>query len=352
MTDPPTVSIIVPAHQAARTLPACLASAHRQTYRPVEVLVVDDASTDDTAAVAVAAGATLVRHPGNRGVSAARNTGVAASHGEILFFLDADVALEPDAVAAAVRTLTADPSCGCVYGVYASRPLFDDGPVERYRVLHLHSALTRAAGEVDSAVFALAAMPRAVFDELGPFDEKLRAAEDDEYSERLLARHRIRLTTRMVGRHDDAARLVALLAEQFRRAQLMPFSARNRFRRRALRLNPAHGVLAAALAAGTAVPALFWPPLAVVPLACLAVFAAADPALVRNLRREYGTGFLAYALGLHLLVNLAMVAGAATGWVRAAVDPRFGPTHRRARSGHSPPPAHPAPAARSVEEGR
>jgi hypothetical protein len=240
------------------------------------------------------------------------------------------VALAPDVLAAAVRLLAADPECGCVYGLYAGEPLVDDGPVEWYRTLHLHSALRRAVGRVDSAVFALAALPRAVFDRVGPFDERLRSAEDDEYSERLLAaRYGIRLTAAMAGRHDEADRLLPLLAEQYGRAQLMRFSVRNRLRPRALRLNPAGGILAAALSVpALALPLLWWPLLAV-PLGCLAVFAAADPAFVRLVLRERGAAFLGFALGVHLLVNLALVAGAATGWLRAAIDPGFGPSRRR-----------------------
>ncbi|HEY0700498.1 MAG TPA: glycosyltransferase [Micromonospora sp.] len=329
MTAHPTVSVVIPAYNAAKTLRACLASVYAQTHPVAEVVVVDDASTDTTRAIAAGFPCTLVAQPVNRGVSAARNTGVATSHGDVVFFLDSDVALAPDAVAAAVGHLVADPTLGCVYGIYDREPLIDDGPVERYRILHLHSALTRAVGRLDTAVFALAALPRAVLDAVGPFDENLRAAEDDDYSERLLGRYGILLTADVVGRHDEADRLLPLLAEQYHRAQLLRFSARNRFRPAALKLNPAPGVLAAALAVATAPAALLWPPLAALPLGFLAVFAAADPPLVRLIHLERGTAFLVRALGVHLLVNLALVAGAATGWLRAAVDPRFGPTHRR-----------------------
>ncbi|WP_431934534.1 glycosyltransferase family 2 protein [Micromonospora sp. RP3T] len=329
MSRTPTVSVVIPVWNATKTLRHCLDAVAAQTHPPVEVLVVDDGSTDGSAAVAAAAGVRVLVQPVNGGVSAARNAGVAASRGEVVFFVDSDVALAPDAIANALAVLAADPDCGCVHGVYAPEPLIDDGPVERYRVLHLHSALTRAVGPIDTAVFALAAVPRAVLRDLGPFDENLRSAEDDEYSERLLTRYRIRLTDTVVGRHDEADRLLPLLAEQYRRAQLLRWSLRNRYRRRGLALNRTLGVLAAGLAVLTLPAALLGPYGAGVPVLCLAVFAAADPPLVGALRRG-GGAFLVRALGIHLLVNVALITGAAVGLVRSLVDPSFGPSSRAA----------------------
>lgn len=331
----PTVSVIIPCHNAEKTLRACLESVFAQDRRPAEVVVVDDASTDSSPAIAREFPCRLVEQETNGGPSAARNTGVAASRGEVLFFLDSDVALAPTAIGTAVSLLTADPGCGCVYGVYAAEPLIDDGAVERYRTLHLHHALTRGAGETKSAIFALAAVPRRVFDEIGPFDENLRSAEDDEYSERLLAAYRIRLSGAVVGWHDDADRLLPLLAEQFRRAQLMRFSSRNRLRRGSLKINRTGGVLAAALTVATLPAGLLAPSLRLLPALFLALFAVADPALSRFVLREKGPGFLVYFTGVHFLTHAALLTGAGVGWVRAVVDPSFGPSRRGAR-------AHPA----------
>ncbi|GIH25179.1 hypothetical protein Aph01nite_34890 [Acrocarpospora phusangensis] len=320
------VSIVIPAHNAAKTLRLCLESALAQTHRPLEVIVVDDASTDRTREIAAGFPCRVLAQPYNQGVSAARNAGAAASGGEVLFFLDSDVGLAPDAVAAAVRLLADDPDCGCVYGVYAKEPLIPDGPVEVYRTLHLHHALSRGAGLTATAVFALAALPRRVFEQVGPFDPKLRSAEDDEYSERLLARHRIRLSGEITGRHDEADRLLPLLAEQYRRAQLLRFSARNRLRPGALKVNRVGGVLAAALTLAS-LPLLpfgvLWPT-----GLFLGLFAVADPGLARFVLRERGPGFLLYFVAVHFLAHTAQLSGAAVGGLRAALDSSFGPTRR------------------------
>jgi len=323
-----SVSVIIPCYNAEKTLRACLESVFAQSYQPLEVIVVDDASTDSTARIAKEFACTLIEQPVNGGVSAARNAGVAASDSDILFFLDSDVALAASAVQGAVRVLD-DPGCGCVFGVYAKEPLIDDGLVERYRTLHLHHVLSRAVGLTKTAVFALAGMPRRVFDEIGPFDENLRSGEDDDYSERLLTRYRIRLTKDVAGWHDEADRLLPLLAEQYRRAQVLPFMARNRLRRGALTVNRSTGVLAAALTVATVPPALLRPALRALPMVAFAAFAVADPPLARFVLREKGPCFLIFFTVVHFLTHVALLSGAAVGWARAALDPAFGPTHRR-----------------------
>jgi cellulose synthase/poly-beta-1,6-N-acetylglucosamine synthase-like glycosyltransferase len=85
------VCVVIPAHNRAHQLPRCLASVWAQHPRgPEEVIVVDDHSTDDTAAVAASLGARVIRHSENRGASAARNTAIAASNCAWLAFLDSD----------------------------------------------------------------------------------------------------------------------------------------------------------------------------------------------------------------------------------------------------------------------
>jgi GT2 family glycosyltransferase len=315
----PLVSVIVPCYNAEKTLRACLRSASAQSYPAIEIVVVDDKSSDRSRAIAREFRCTLIERPRNEGVSAARNAGAAASRGAVFFFLDSDVALDSDAVRNAVRLLREHPGCGCVYGVYATEPLVDDGPVETYRTLHLHHVLARAAGQTATAVFALAAVPRRVFETAGPFNQNLRSAEDDEYSERLLAHgYQIRLSRTVTGRHDEADRLLPLLAEQFQRAQLLRLAARNRLRRGSLKVTRASSLLAAALAVATVplVSVQAW--LLAVPLAFLAAFACTDLPLSRFVLRERGVRFLVFFTIVHFLVHVTLIAGAGTGVIRAA----------------------------------
>lgn len=87
----PRVSVVVASYNGARTLPECLASLQRLQYPDYEVILVDDGSTDETPAVADRfPGVRVLRHAQNLGLSAARNTGIAAATGEIIAFTDAD----------------------------------------------------------------------------------------------------------------------------------------------------------------------------------------------------------------------------------------------------------------------
>jgi glycosyltransferase involved in cell wall biosynthesis len=307
--------VVIPAHNSARTLAACLDSVYAQSCPIHEVIVVDDGSTDATARIARGYPCTLIRHDPNRGVSAARNTGIAAATGDILFFLDSDEALTPDSVANALRILDADPECGCVHGVIAPEPLFDDGPVEHYKVLHAHWWRLRGVGEVETAFFAQAAVRREVFEQLGGFDERLRDSEDLEFSDRLAPHWKIVLTDRIVARHDEEDRLGALLGETFRRALLLVpalRSARRGGRRNLTANSPASVASAAALFAS--LPLVVWLP--ALPAVALLAFCAANLGLLRFVARRRGARFLPFFVGVHLATHAALLSGAALGALR------------------------------------
>lgn len=111
----PLVSVVIPCFNQAHFVAFAIASALGQEYRPLEVLVVDDGSTDDTANVAISNGAELVQTP-HGGVSSARNHGLAHARGEFIVFLDADDELLPKAVESSVAELQRHPRAGCVVG--------------------------------------------------------------------------------------------------------------------------------------------------------------------------------------------------------------------------------------------
>jgi glycosyltransferase involved in cell wall biosynthesis len=99
------VTVIVPAFNAAAFLPVTLQSLQQQTTPAEQVILVDDGSTDDTAAIAEAQGATVIRQQ-RRGPGAARNRGLAAATTEFVAFLDADDWYVPDKIERGVTVLT------------------------------------------------------------------------------------------------------------------------------------------------------------------------------------------------------------------------------------------------------
>ena len=107
------VSVVIPCRNHAHYLRAALASVAAQTFAPIETIVVDDGSTDDTAAVAARGGATVLRQAGH-GVNAARNAGLRHAHGDLVILLDADDELEADAVEAGAGALGQHPTAWMV----------------------------------------------------------------------------------------------------------------------------------------------------------------------------------------------------------------------------------------------
>jgi len=115
--DVPRVTVIVPAFNAEATLGACLDSLQRQTLSPVEIIVVDDASTDTTVWKAAEKGVRILRMLGNGGPGLARNAGAAAASGNILAFIDSDCVAQSDWLEYMVSVLTRE-RLGAVTGGY------------------------------------------------------------------------------------------------------------------------------------------------------------------------------------------------------------------------------------------
>ncbi|MCL2464087.1 MAG: glycosyltransferase family 2 protein [Micrococcales bacterium] len=112
----PTVSVVVPAYNEAELLPACLASLAAQDYPGrIEVIVVDNASTDQTARVAGELGAVVLHEP-QPGVCYARQRGTLAASGDIIVSTDADTAFSPGWLTGIVAALTQDPARAAVAG--------------------------------------------------------------------------------------------------------------------------------------------------------------------------------------------------------------------------------------------
>jgi hypothetical protein len=180
----PAFSIVVPAYNAAATLPATLASIRAQQDPDHEVIVVDDGSADDTGDVAERLGATLVRQA-NSGPAAARNNGVRAARGRWLAFVDADDWLMPSYLVRMRGLLESRPGVGLAYCDAWS---YDEASGR----VHRRSAMgpyRPAVPPTDPEAFFLAllrtnfvyvaaAAPRAVIEDLGGFDESLLGTED------------------------------------------------------------------------------------------------------------------------------------------------------------------------------
>jgi glycosyltransferase involved in cell wall biosynthesis len=108
----PLVSVIIPVYNGARFLRAALESVFAQTYRPIEVIVVDDGSTDDGGGIAQSFPDVRYMRQENQGVAAARNNGIEAARGEFFAFLDHDDLWTPEKVRVQIEHLLNHPEVG------------------------------------------------------------------------------------------------------------------------------------------------------------------------------------------------------------------------------------------------
>lgn len=109
----PDLTVVIASLNGARGVDRCLRALAAQSIRPrLEILVIDDGSTDDTVSVARAHGVTVLSHPSNLGIAAARNTGLNAASADVVAFLDDDCEPEPEWARQLLSGYTADDVAG------------------------------------------------------------------------------------------------------------------------------------------------------------------------------------------------------------------------------------------------
>jgi glycosyltransferase involved in cell wall biosynthesis len=213
----PDVSVVVPAHRAAATLPACLRSlTNQQCSVTYEVIVVDDGSDDGTSESALRFDVRVLRSS-RQGPAAARNLGASRARGRILLFTDADCQPRFDWIEEMLKPL-ADPDVAAVKGAYRS---FQKELVARFVQLDREQRYRRTRGYpyVDSLFTNAAAIRRPVFEDVGGFDTALKVHEDTDLSFRLRRRgHHIRFNPHAIVYHHHPTTLRRYLKVQMLRA--------------------------------------------------------------------------------------------------------------------------------------
>jgi GT2 family glycosyltransferase len=183
----PFVSIVVPVRNGERTLRDCLVSILRTDYRDDrrEIVVVDNGSSDATAQIVRRFPVRYVLEQ-RRGLSEARNRGIAESGGEILVFTDADCVVTTSWLRELVRGFEESPGAAVVAGDVLAFPA--GTPVERYLALRKPSYMSWSRAQKHTWFqFGNAAVRRRTFDSVGRFDTRFRGGcEDIDFSWRLL----------------------------------------------------------------------------------------------------------------------------------------------------------------------
>jgi len=173
----PTISVIIPVYNGERFLAEAIQSVLDQTLPPDEIIVVDDGSTDGSAAIVTGMARTSLspihyRYQENQGPAAARNCALTVATGAMIAFMDADDLWLPDKSRQQTAVLATHPAAGVAWGDAIT---FGGASVEE----------ARAVGKVIPAhpMFLLQSMlfRRTVLDQVGAFDEQLRVGEDVDW---------------------------------------------------------------------------------------------------------------------------------------------------------------------------
>ena len=181
-----SATIIIPAFNAEAIIERSLQSIAALAAPGIEIVVVDDGSTDATAALCAKYPVSLVRLAANRGPAHARNFAARTAAGDLLVFLDADTCLATGGLDRIVAAFDADPSLDALVGAYDDQPAAP-GFVSQFRNL-LHCFVHRTARRDGSTFWSgCGAIRRSTFLEHGGFDEGYRRAsiEDLELGYRL-----------------------------------------------------------------------------------------------------------------------------------------------------------------------
>jgi glycosyltransferase involved in cell wall biosynthesis len=328
---PPGISVVIPVRNGEATLGRCLNGIFATRLPGLEVVVVDDASTDGTVRVAERFSCRVARHETARGAGAARNTGARAATSALVAFVDSDILVRPDTLARAADRLERAGADGVV-GLL-SKETEHGNFSSQYENLYMHYAYATHAEEMDILYTSFALVRRDAFLASGGFDERYRGSgiEDMELGQRMVGQGR-----RLVLDHDlpvfhlKRFSLATLLRANFRKASgtlrimLRNLGSGARTRKH---VAPPWSFVAGipltfvALALAGAGLALGSAPLAWAGAAGLAGTVALNLPFLNFLRRERGVGFLFPAVGFMILnyVNYGFGLGhGLLGFVRGA----------------------------------
>jgi len=207
------VSVIIPTYNRSHFLREALDSVYAQTYRPLEVIVVDDGSTDRTPKLVSSYPLVYIRGP-RRGVAGARNKGLSWARGEFIAFLDSDDLWLPEKIARQVGFFRSHPGAMAVQT--------EEIWIRRGKRVNPKKKHAKASGYIFHRCVELCVVSpsaimlrRRVFDEIGVFDESFWACEDYELWLRLAARYPVYLLSEPLvvkrgGHRDQLSRLPGL----------------------------------------------------------------------------------------------------------------------------------------------
>ena len=171
MNKSPLISIITPVYNGGYPFVCCLLAMSQTKFSDWELIVVDDGSTDKSAAIAQKFGAKLLQTSGREGPGAARNLGAKIAEGKYLCFVDADCEVCDDAIANLAQKLKSEPEIDALFGSYDDAPAADNFVAQYKNLMHHY---VHQQGSEDASTFwsGFGVVKRELFSKLGGFDVK------------------------------------------------------------------------------------------------------------------------------------------------------------------------------------
>jgi len=227
------ISIIVPVYNAAYTLKECLSAIYASCYPNLEVIVVDDCSTDHSLKVVQEFPCKIIKLPENSGAAVARNEGAKLAQSEILFFIDADIIINPDSLS----LIKEDFKRGNISGVVGllSPQLRYKNFASQYKNLWMHYTYKILPDFIGVSYTSITAFKKDVFLKLGGFDKRYKEAnvEDTEFGQRLLTQgYKVYSNKKLEAEHIKHYNLKQVLKLDFKRSyELTIMFIRNFFKK-------------------------------------------------------------------------------------------------------------------------
>jgi GT2 family glycosyltransferase len=322
------VTVIVPVHNGGEGFRRCLEAIAAAAPPPAELIVVADGDTDGSRELARSAGAMVLERARPGGPAVARNLGARSATGEILFFLDADVEVAPDAIGRVQAAFAADPELAALIGSYDDAPGEPDFLSQYKNLLHHYTHQT-ARGVAFTFWGACGAIRRELFLAAGGFDEGYTrpSIEDIELGYRLArAGHRLRLDKELQVKHLKRWDALTLLRTDFF-ARALPWT--ELIHREGRITNDLNLSLASRLSVvavyglgGSLLLALRWPRALALGLLAVGALMALNAPVYRFLLRKRGGVFALRALPWHWLYYAYSGAAFVIGTVRVGVGRR------------------------------
>jgi glycosyltransferase involved in cell wall biosynthesis len=313
----PLISVVIPVHNASASLGRCLGALKTSTFQDFECVLVDDGSTDDSVALAEASGARVIATGGQRGPAYARNRGVEAARGGLLFFIDADVMVQSGTLTQVAGAFEANSALDALIGSYDEEPA-ETNFLSQYK--NLMHCFVHQQGRRRASTFwtGCGAIRGDVFKEFGGFDETYvrPSIEDIELGARLVRAGRtIELDPTLMVKHLKRWTLSGLLTSDIR-DRAIPWAVlmlRERNIPNDLNVQSSQRISVVLVYLALTLAPFYWPASAVT----LTITIGLNHRFYRFLARKRGVLFAIRAMPLHLAYFLYSGASFVVGCVKS-----------------------------------